>query len=109
MAVLVRVDLSLQPAKTHLFQIFILVLGIVHLARGKASSSLRKPLFDGTSTSPSSWSLALYSGLWAYDGWDQVNFVGGVISHPEKNIPRAIHSSMIIVTVSYLLVSLTLD
>lgn len=74
-------------------------MGIVQLARGKASSSLREPLFAGSSTSPSSYSLAFYSGLWAFDGWDQANFVGGEISHPEKNIPRAIHSSMILVTV----------
>jgi amino acid transporter len=80
-----------------------MVLGMVQLARGKASTSFRKPLFVGSSTSPSSWSLALYSGLWAFDGWDQANFVGGEMSHPEKNIPRAIHSSMSLVMVTHLL------
>jgi amino acid transporter len=79
--------------------ILVTVLGIVQLARGKASTSFREPLFAGSSTSPSSYSLALYSGLWAFDGWDQANFVGGEMSQPEKNIPRAIHSSMILVTV----------
>ena len=81
-------------------QILVTVLGIVQLARGKASSSFREPLFSGSSTSPSAYSLALYSGLWAFDGWDQANYVGGEITQPEKNIPRAIHSSMAIVTVS---------
>ena len=81
-------------------QILVTVLGIVQLARGKASSSFREPLFSGSSTSPSAYSLALYSGLWAFDGWDQANYVGGEIAQPEKNIPRAIHSSMAIVTVS---------
>lgn len=76
------------------------VLGIVQLARGKAAPSLREPWFAGSSLSPSAYSLALYSGLWAFDGWDQANYVGGEMHHPEKNIPRAIHSSMIIVTVS---------
>ncbi len=28
--------------------------------------------FEGTSTSASSWALALYAGLWAFDGWDNV-------------------------------------
>lgn len=28
--------------------------------------------FDGTSTDISSWAVALYSGLWAFDGWDNV-------------------------------------
>ncbi|RXW24138.1 hypothetical protein EST38_g1706 [Candolleomyces aberdarensis] len=72
--------------------ILVTTLGIVQLARGKASSSLRGNLFEGSSHSPSSYSLALYSGLWAFDGWDQANYVGGEIHHPEKNIPRAIHS-----------------
>jgi amino acid transporter len=75
------------------------VLGVVQLARGKASASLRQPWFEKSSTSLSAYSLALYSGLWAFDGWDQANYVGGEIHHPEKNIPRAIHSSMLIVTV----------
>jgi amino acid transporter len=26
--------------------------------------------FEGTSTSASSWAVALYAGLWAFDGWD---------------------------------------
>lgn len=29
--------------------------------------------FDGTSTSASSWAVALYAGLWAFDGWDNVS------------------------------------
>jgi hypothetical protein len=28
--------------------------------------------FEGTSTDLSHWALALYAGLWAYDGWDNV-------------------------------------
>jgi amino acid transporter len=79
-----------------------MILGLVQLARGKASTTFKQPLFSSTSTSPSSWSLALYSGLWAFDGWDQANYIGGDIKHPEKNIPRAIHSSMFIVTVSFI-------
>lgn len=80
-------------------QISITVLGIVQLARGRASTSLTEPIFSGSSTSPSSYALALYSGLWAFDGWDQANYVGGEMRQPEKNIPRAIHASMFIVTV----------
>ena len=31
-----------------------------------------KSWFQGTSTDVSSWAVALYSGLWAFDGWDNV-------------------------------------
>ncbi|EEB92209.1 hypothetical protein MPER_09315, partial [Moniliophthora perniciosa FA553] len=63
----------------------ITILGIIQLARGKASESFRQPWFDGSSTSPSAYSLALYSGLWALDGWDQANYVGGEMKNAEKN------------------------
>ena len=29
--------------------------------------------FEGTSTDPSKWAVALYAGLWAFDGWDNVS------------------------------------
>ncbi|KAH6918538.1 L-methionine transporter [Coprinopsis sp. MPI-PUGE-AT-0042] len=83
------------------------VLGIVQLARGKAATSFSEPWFEGSSMSPSQYSLALYSGLWAFDGWDQANYVGGEMHHPEKNIPRAIHSSMVVVTFLFLLANLS--
>ncbi|OCH94964.1 hypothetical protein OBBRIDRAFT_788707 [Obba rivulosa] len=86
--------------------ISITVLGITQIARGRASTSLTEPLFDGSSTSPSAYALALYSGLWAFDGWDQANYVGGEMKNPEKNIPRVIHTSMIIVTTLFLLANL---
>ena len=81
------------------WQISITILGLVQLARGRASTSFTEPLFEHSSTSPSAYALALYSGLWAFDGWDQANYVGGEMKNPEKNIPRAIHSSMALVMV----------
>lgn len=30
--------------------------------------------FEGTSTDISDWAVALYAGLWAFDGWDNVGF-----------------------------------
>jgi amino acid transporter len=86
--------------------IFITVLGIVQLARGRASTSLTKPLFRDSSSSPSNYALAFYSGLWAFDGWDQANFVGGEMKNPAKNMPRTIHSSMAVVTLLFLLTNI---
>ncbi|KAH7889240.1 amino acid permease-domain-containing protein [Phlebopus sp. FC_14] len=87
--------------------ISITVLGLIQLARGRASESFREPLFDDSSQSPSAYSLALYSGLWAFDGWDQANYVGGEMHNAEKNIPRAIHSSMAIVIVLFILANVS--
>ncbi|KAJ3564294.1 hypothetical protein NP233_g8392 [Leucocoprinus birnbaumii] len=57
--------------------IFVMTLGVIQLARGKAAASFRQPWFEGASHSPSAYSLALYSGLWSFDGWDQHTFEYG--------------------------------
>lgn len=87
------------------------VFGLMQLVRGWASESFSKPPFEDSSLSPSAYSLALYSGLWAFGGWDQANYIAGEIKNPERNIPRVIHWSMAAVTtlfffanISYLVV-----
>ena len=41
--------------------------------KGNASESWKtESWFDGTNTNPSGWAVALYAGLWAFDGWDNV-------------------------------------
>lgn len=72
----------------------------------------------GSSTNPSSYALALFSSLWAYDGWDQgvflsismivcyliissVNYVAGEMKNPGKTIPKVINFSMVAVTVRF--------
>jgi amino acid permease len=82
------------------YQVFVIALGMIQLVRGRASESFSQPLFEDSSHSPSAYSLALYSGLWAFDGWDQANYVGGEMKNPGRNIPRAIHASMMVVLVS---------
>ncbi|KAL8690198.1 MAG: hypothetical protein Q9218_004304 [Villophora microphyllina] len=63
--------------------------------------------FAGTSTNPSSWAVALYAGLWAFDGWDNTNFVLGEFRNPTRDLPRVIHTAMPLVIASYLLATLS--
>ena len=46
--------------------------------------------------------IALYQGLWAYDGWNQLNYISGELKNP-ANLPRAIMVAMFSVTCLYLL------
>ena len=62
--------------------------------------------FAGTSTSTSQWAVALYAGLWAYDGWDNTNYVVGEMRHPGRDLPRVIHTSLPLVILSYLLANI---
>lgn len=85
----------------------VMIIGIVQLALGRASQSLQSPLFQDAASSPGSYALALYSGLWAYSGWDQLCYVAGDLRNPTKNLPRVIHFSMGIVIALYIMANLS--
>lgn len=54
-----------------------IVVAITGLSsKGTASQEWKtQGWFEGTSTDVSTWAVALYAGLWAFDGWDNVGFV----------------------------------
>ena len=62
--------------------------------------------FSGTSTNPSNWAVALYAGLWAFDGWDNTNYVVGEFLSPHRDLPRVIHTAMPLVILSYMLANI---
>ena len=91
----------------------ITVTGVVVAATGIAydSAALSRAWketswFEGTSTSSSQWAVALYAGLWAYDGWDNTNYVVGEMLHPQRDLPRTIHTALPLVIAAYLLANL---
>ncbi|EMC96741.1 hypothetical protein BAUCODRAFT_70153 [Baudoinia panamericana UAMH 10762] len=63
--------------------------------------------FEGTSNSSSRWAVALYAGLWAYDGWDNTNYVVGEMINPGRDLPRTIHTSLPLVILAYILANLS--
>ncbi|KAF1961293.1 hypothetical protein CC80DRAFT_522775 [Byssothecium circinans] len=67
----------------------------------------KKGWFEGTTTDVSNWAVALYAGLWAFDGWDNVNYVTGEFKNPTKDLPRVIHTSLPLVILCYILANLS--
>lgn len=49
--------------------------------------------------------IALVAVSWAFDGWNNVNFVAGEIKNPKKNIPLALIFGTIGITILYVLVN----
>ncbi|KAK5013529.1 hypothetical protein LTR60_003823 [Cryomyces antarcticus] len=75
--------------------------------KGKASDDWKtKGWFEGTNTNVSNWAVALYAGLWAFDGWDNVNYVTGEFKNPSRDLPRVIHTSLPLVILSYILANI---
>ncbi|KAL2025107.1 hypothetical protein VTK56DRAFT_109 [Thermocarpiscus australiensis] len=62
--------------------------------------------FEGTKLDASAWAVALYAGLWAFDGWDNTNYVVGEFRNASRDLPRVIHTAMPLVIVSYLLANI---
>jgi APA family basic amino acid/polyamine antiporter len=49
--------------------------------------------------------LALVAVSWAFDGWNNVNFVAGEIKNPKRNLPLALIWGTLIITFLYVLVN----
>ncbi|KAF6808903.1 amino acid transporter [Colletotrichum sojae] len=85
------------------------VIGIVVAITGKTFTGKANlewkthEWFSDTSNDLSNWAVALYAGLWAYDGWDNTNYVVGEFRNPSRDLPRVIHTAMPLVILSYVL------
>jgi len=50
--------------------------------------------------------MATLAALWSYDGWIEVTYAAGEVKNPQRNLPRSILYSTVIVIVLYLLVNI---
>jgi amino acid transporter len=68
--------------------------------------TLLKNAFSGdhlTHTSPAAIATGLAVVLWNYCGWDNVSTYASEVENPQKNYPRALSVSLLIIVLSYLL------
>ncbi|WWC69289.1 uncharacterized protein I206_103227 [Kwoniella pini CBS 10737] len=88
--------------------LFVSILGLIALIKDGPGDSLKPDaLFEGTKSDLSAYAIALYSGLWAFDGWDSCCWVTGEMINPSRNLPRAIHSSMGIGLILFVLANIS--
>lgn len=81
--------------------LLIIITGFVQL--GKGNVEYFDNSFQDSESDVTKISLAFYSGLFAYNGWNYLNFVIEELKDPYRNLPRAIWISIIMVTVIYVL------
>ncbi|XP_059083555.1 Y+L amino acid transporter 2-like isoform X4 [Tigriopus californicus] len=81
-----------------LLALFIIILtGFYQLSQGKVENFT----FENTEEDMTKIALSFYSGLFAYNGWNYLNFVIEELQDPVKNLPRAIAISCVLVTLVY--------
>ena len=64
-----------------------------------------KTIFTGAEGGFAGFMVALIAALWAYDGWNDLNMVAEEVKQPERNLPIALVSGVLIVAVLYMSVN----
>ncbi|XP_043199529.1 Y+L amino acid transporter 2-like isoform X2 [Amphibalanus amphitrite] len=82
--------------------VIIIITGIYMLALGETANFT----WDNTQTDVTKIALSFYSGLFAYNGWNYLNFIIEELKDPVRNLPRAIAISIILVTLVYVLTNI---
>ncbi|KAJ1967720.1 hypothetical protein IWQ62_001682 [Dispira parvispora] len=58
--------------------------------------------FKGTSTNMNEQSRALFGALWAYDGWNNLNYSLGELRNPKRNLPICVVGGVSLTAVFYM-------
>ncbi|GMT05746.1 hypothetical protein PENTCL1PPCAC_27920 [Pristionchus entomophagus] len=89
--------------------VLIILTGAVLLCTGEPMyRESFENVWEGTSKDFKTASLAFYSGLFAYQGWNYLNFIVEELQNPKRNLPLAIAISCTAVTVIYTLTNIAL-
>lgn len=86
--------------------VLIIVTGLVLICIGDPYRDSFENAFDIPPVGAGQIALAFYSGLWAYNGWNYLNFITEELINPTKNLPRAIFISCSICTLVYCLANI---
>jgi L-type amino acid transporter 9 len=83
-------------------------IGVYNASRGEwGALDLNGTSWDKGDTSIGKIAASFYSGLWAYDGWNNLNFAMEELSNPYRNLPLAIIIGIVLVMALYLLINIS--
>ncbi|XP_077460006.1 large neutral amino acids transporter small subunit 1-like [Stigmatopora argus] len=86
--------------------VIIILFGFIQISTGDVPYLKPENAFEGSKVGVDNIVLALYSGLFAFGGWNYLNYVTEEMINPVRNLPLAIIISMPIVTIVYILTNL---
>lgn len=84
--------------------VLVIIVGVVWMMLGGTENF--ENAFENTETDPGKLSVAFYSGIFSYAGWNYLNFMTEELKDPYKNLPRAIYISLPLVTGIYVLANM---
>ncbi|XP_073534969.1 Y+L amino acid transporter 2-like [Phyllobates terribilis] len=84
--------------------VIIIIAGTVRLCQGNTYNLERS--FEGSKTNIGSLTMAFYSALYSFSGWDCINYVTEEMKNPKRNLPLSMVISMPLVTVIYVMTNI---
>lgn len=84
--------------------VMLIITGLVRLGQGFTQSFENS--FENTESKVGIVGFAFYNGLWAYDGWNNLNYVTEELKKPYRDLPLSILIGIPLVTCCYVLVNI---
>ncbi|XP_077607173.1 b(0,+)-type amino acid transporter 1-like [Crocuta crocuta] len=90
------------------FSLLIIVVGgAVVLSQGRGHTEAFLFAFHNTTHQSGRIGMAIYQGMWSFDGWNNVNYVVEELKNPKQNLVWAVMIAIPLVTSLYLLVNIS--
>ena len=97
-----RVQNSLTLLKVGIIVVFVVCAIIV----GKGDTGHFKMVFHWGDVMRNEWAVSLIFVSFAYSGWNAAAYLGGEIRSPQRNVPLALISGTLVVTILYMALNL---